>query len=413
MSNDRVIFHIDVNSAFLSWEAIWNLSNGGTEDYRQMLAAVGGDIESRHGIILAKSIPTKAYGIVTGEPVVNALKKCPKLMLIKPHRDIYSRYSKALMNILRQYTDKLEQFSIDEAFLDMTGTKLLFGNPLDAADTIRNRVKEELGFTVNIGISSNKLLAKMASDFTKPDRTHTLFPEEIKTKMWPLPVEDLFFVGQSSAEKLNALGIKTIGDLANFDKTTLTSIMKKHGEAMWNSANGIDDSEVVDMPSDQKGYSNETTLPYDVTETEEAKQILRALTEKVSKRVRDDGVKIECVEVHFRFNDLTYASKQGQLESATNITDEIYENVSRLFDEKWDRTPIRLLGVRVSKIADTSYRQMSLFDNRNYEKLEKLDKVLDSIKNKYGNGAVKRASSIESKDNGKNNRRQETESRND
>lgn len=395
MSTNRVIFHVDVNSAFLSWEAVENLNNGGTEDYREMLAAVGGDVESRHGIIVAKSIPTKPYGVTTGEPVVNALKKCPKLLLIKPHRDIYSKYSKALMNILKEYTDKLEQFSIDEAFLDMTGTSLLFGSPLEAADRIRNQVREELGFTVNIGISSNKLLAKMASDFTKPDRTHTLFPEEIKTKMWPLPVNDLFFVGKSSALKLNSLGIKTIGDLANFDKDTLVGIMKKHGEAMWNSANGIDDSEVIDIPSDPKGYSNETTIPYDITEASEAKQILRALTEKVARRVREDGVRVECVDVHFRFNDLTHASKQCQLPAATNITDELYENVCKLFDEKWDGTPIRLLGVRVSKIADTSFRQMSLFDNRNYEKLEKLDQALDSIKNKYGNSAIKRASSID------------------
>ena len=390
----RVIFHIDVNSAFLSWESVENLKNGGSEDYREMLAAVGGDVESRHGIIVAKSIKTKPYGITTGEPVVNALRKCPKLKLIMPHREIYSRYSKALISILSEYTDKLEQFSIDEAFLDMTGTELLFGPPEALADKIRNRVFNELGFTVNVGISSNKLLAKMASDFEKPNKTHTLWPEEIQTKMWPLPVNDLFFVGAQSAVKLNSLGIRTIKDLALFDKDTLTGILKKHGEAMWNSANGIDDSEVCTDHTDPKGYSNETTTPYDITDANEAKKILRSLTEKVARRIRKDGFKAEIAEVIFRFNDLRKATKQCKMPAATNITDELYDYICRLFDEKWDQTPIRLLGVRASGIVNESFRQMSLFDRTDYEKLEKLDKTMDTINSKFGLGTIQRASNL-------------------
>lgn len=393
--SDRVIFHVDVNSAYLSWEAIEHLKEGATEDYRTMLVAVGGDMENRHGIILAKSIPTKPYGVTTGEPVVNALRKCPNLLLIPPHRDIYQNYSKQLMNILREYTDKLEQFSIDEAFLDMTGTQLLFGPPIEAANTIRERIYNELGFTVNIGISSNKLLAKMASDFTKPNKTHTLFPEEIPTKMWPLPVGDLFFVGKSSAQKLSSLGIKTIYDLAHADKDMLTNYFKKGGISMWRSANGLDDSEVVTEYEDPKGYSHETTISYDVTDADIAKKILRDLTERVCIRVREDNVKAECVSVHFKFNDLSRGSKQCMLPAATNITDEIYEYVCKLFDEKWDGTPIRLLGVQVSNmVSGDSFRQMSLFDNTDYEKLEKLDHALDSINKKYGLGSVKRASNI-------------------
>lgn len=393
--SDRVIFHVDVNSAYLSWEAIEHLKEGATEDYRTMLVAVGGDMENRHGIILAKSIPTKPYGVTTGEPVVNALRKCPNLLLIPPHRDIYQNYSKQLMNILREYTDKLEQFSIDEAFLDMTGTQLLFGPPIEAANTIRERIYNELGFTVNIGISSNKLLAKMASDFTKPNKTHTLFPEEIPTKMWPLPVGDLFFVGKSSAQKLSSLGIKTIYDLAHADKDMLTNYFKKGGISMWRSANGLDDSEVVTEYEDPKGYSHETTISYDVTDADIAKKILRDLTERVCIRVREDNVKAECVSVHFKFNDLSRGSKQCMLPAATNITDEIYEYVCKLFDEKWDGTPIRLLGVQVSNmVSGDSFRQMSLFDNTDYEKLEKLDHALDSINKKFGLGSVKRASNI-------------------
>lgn len=396
---ERIIFHVDVNSAFLSWEAVENLKNGGTEDYRTMLAAVGGDVENRHGIIVAKSIPTKPYGIVTGEPVVNALKKCPGLVLIKPHHEIYHRYSQALMNILAQYTDCIEQFSVDEAFLDMTGTQLLFGQPVEAADRIRNQVYDELGFTVNVGVATNKLLAKMASDFTKPNRTHTLFPDEIPKKMWPLPVNDLFFVGKSSAQRLNSIGIRTIGDLAHTDISILSGIFKKQGEYMFRAANGIDDSPVVTERPDAKGYSHATTTPYDITDAFEAKKILRSLTEKVCSRVRKDGVRGQTVTVQFRFSNLSRFTHQCTLPTATNITDEIYKYVCQLFDEKWDGTPIRLLGVQVSNVTDgSSYRQMSMFDNTDYEKLGKLDSALDKINSKFGKGTVKRASNIEKED---------------
>ena len=396
--NDRVIFHVDVNSAFLSWESVWNLSNGGSEDYRKMLAAVGGDIETRHGIIVAKSILTKPYGVTTGEPVVNALRKCPNLVLIKPHHEIYKEYSKALMAILREYTDTIEQFSIDEAFLDMTGTAKLFGPPVEAADQIRNRIRDTLGFTVNVGVSSNKLLAKMASDFVKPDKTHTLWPEEVPSKMWPLPVGDLFFVGSSTAAKLNSLGIRTIGELANSDRESLKGIFKSHGEYMYKAANGTDDSPVYSQSSDPKGYSNETTTSYDIVDSKEALTILRSLTEKVSKRIRDDGVRIECVEVHLRYNTLKRVSRQCRVSAATNITDEIFDYVCSLFKEKWDGTPIRLLGVRLSDIAEESYRQISMFESRDYEKLEKLDHALDEINTRFGTGTVKRASGIKKKE---------------
>ena len=393
---DRVIFHVDVNSAFLSWEAVEHLKNGGAEDYRTMLAAVGGDVETRHGIIVAKSIPTKPYGIVTGEPVVNALKKCPNLLLIPPHHEIYQKYSHALMDIFAKYTDKIEQFSIDEAFLDMTGTSLLFGTPIEAADRLRNEVYDTLGFTVNVGVSSNKLLAKMASDFTKPNKTHTLFPEEIPTKMWPLPVGDLLFVGANTVSKLNTLGIRTIGDLAHYDKEALKRVMKKHGDGMWLWANGIDDSPVVSESHDPKGYSHETTTPYNITDATEALKILQELTERVCKRVREDYVKIESVSVTIKFTNLQKASHQCTLPNATNITNEIYEYVKKLFIEMWDNEPIRLLGVSVTKIADIdSGRQMSLFDNTDYEKLEKLDHALDQINNRFGRGSIKRASSLE------------------
>ena len=396
---ERVIFHIDVNSAYLSWEAVERLENGDSVDLRTIPSAVGGDIATRHGVILAKSIPAKKYAVTTGEPVVDALRKCPNLVLVKPNHELYNRNSKAFIAILQQYSDVMEQFSVDEAFVDMTGTKRLFGEPVEAADRIRNQIRDELGFTVNIGISSNKLLAKMASDFEKPDRVHTLFPEEIERKMWPLPVRDLFFVGKAAEKRLLGMGIRTIGDLARADRTFLNANLKKQGDVLWRYANGMDDSPVEPVRGDNKGYGNSTTLSFDVTDEKTAKSILLELTDKVCRRLREDDMKVESVSVQFRFNDLTRASHQCALLNATNITQEIYGNVCRLFDEKWDGTPIRLLGVSTSKASrESSGRQMNLFDETDYEKLEKLDKAMDSIRRKFGAKAVQRASAMREED---------------
>lgn len=393
--HNRIIFHIDVNSAYLSWEAVERLKNGETTDLREIPSAVGGDIETRHGVILAKSIPAKKYKITTGEPVVDALRKCPSLVMVKPRHDLYQQYSQKFLSILMQYTDVIEQFSVDEAFMDMTGTKRLFGDPVDTAYRIKNQIREELGFTVNVGISTNKLLAKMASDFEKPDKVHTLFPEEMEAKMWPLPVRDLFFVGKAAEKKLFAMGIRTIGDLAHFDREVLNNVLKKQGEMLWCNANGLDDSPVETERGDNKGYGNSATIPFDVTDGAIAKGILLKLTEKVCRRLRQDDVKVESVSVQFRFNDLHRASHQCMLPAATNITQEIYGMVCRLFDEKWDGTPIRLLGVATTKVSrEESGRQMNLFDNTDYGKLEKLDHAMDTIRSRFGMGAVQRASSL-------------------
>lgn len=393
VAKSRVIFHIDVNSAFLSWEAVQRLKEGATVDLREIPSAVGGDIATRHGVILAKSIPAKKYHITTGEPVVDALRKCPGLVLVEPHHEMYREQSRAFMAILEQYSDVIEKFSVDEAFVDMTGTKRLFGEPVEAAYRIKDQIHRELGFTVNVGISSNKLLAKMASDFKKPDRVHTLFLEEIESKMWPLPVGDLFSVGKAAEKKLRSMGIRTIGELAQTDRQVLVSNFKKQGEVLWRYANGMDDSSVEPVRPDNKGYGNSVTVSYDVTEEREAKTILLQLTEKVCQRLRKDDVKVESVSVQFRFNDLTRASHQCALVSATNITQEIYQTVCRLFDEKWDGTPIRLLGVQTTKVSRTGTgRQMSLFDDTDYEKLEKIDKAMDSIRDRFGRDAVYRAS---------------------
>ena len=393
---DKAIFHIDVNSAFLSWEAVYRIyCLGGKTDLREQVAAVGGDMAMRHGIILAKSIPAKRFGIKTGETILEAKQKCPELILVPPNYGLYEQCSHAFMDILREYSPCVEQYSIDEAFMDMTGTELLFDEPVVSANRIRERIRDELGFTVNIGISENKLLAKMASDFKKPDRIHTLWRSELAEKLWPLPVSDLFFVGRATAAKLFKMGIKTIGQLAQTDVTFLKRCLKKHGEVIWAFANGYDTSVVRSEPEANKGYGNSTTIAFDVTDAGTAKLVLLALAETVGTRLREAGVGAEVVAVGIKTYDLRYASHQMVLPNATNITNEIHRYACRLFDDLWDGSPIRHLGIHTSRIRDhVNMRQIDMFDHTDYEKLEQMDQAVDAIRRRYGNDAVMRAAFV-------------------
>lgn len=412
----KIIFHIDVNSAFLSWESVYRLEEGkgleeesvgfagekkGTAeqilDLRTVPAAVGGDISKRRGVILAKSIPAKKYGVRTGESIVEAVRKCPNLLVVPPRHAMYMEKSRSFMNLLREYSPVVEQYSIDEAFMDMTGTRLLFGSPLEAAKTIKERIYKELGFTVNIGISTNKLLAKMASDFKKPNRIHTLFPEEMETKMWKLPVSELFFVGKATEKKLKVLGIRTIGELANTDPDILKYHLKKHGEIIWNFANGIDVSLVENEPAENKGYGNSTTIAFDVTDETTAKMILLSLTETVASRLREKKVRAEQLSVRIKDFELHDSSHQMLLENPTNLTAELHHAACQLFEELWDGTPIRLLGVSAGRIVENNEaRQFRLFDHTDYEKLERLDQAVDEIRGRFGADAIKRASFLKS-----------------
>lgn len=388
-----IVFHIDVNSAFLSWEAVYRLAHkGGKLDLREIASAVGGDITLRHGIILAKSIPAKVYGIKTGESIPEAKRKCPNLMLVPPNYGLYEQCSAAFMEILREYSDVVEQYSIDEAFVDMSTSCHLFGTPEQTAVQIKDRIREELGFTVNIGISTNKLLAKMASDFQKPDRMHTLYPEEIKEKMWPLPVSDLFFVGRATAAKLLSMGIRTIGELAGADPVWLKRMLKKQGEVIWGFANGIDLSPVLAQPPANKGYGNSTTTPYDVTDMETADRVLLALAETVGNRLRTDRVQAGMVSVGIRYSDLSYVSHQKMLSDPTDLTIEIYAAACSLFRELWNKSPIRHLGVHTGRISEADFgRQLKLFDEIDYEKLSRMDETVDGIRKRFGTDAVMRA----------------------
>ena len=400
---NKVIFHIDVNSAFLSWEAVYRLYHlGGKVDLRDEVAAVGGDMAMRHGIILAKSIPAKkyniktgesiVYNIKTGESIVEALQKCPQLKLVPPNYSLYERCSAAFMEILRQYSPDVEQYSVDEAFVDMTGTESLWGEPVTAANRIRNQIRKELGFTVNVGVSENKLLAKMASDFQKPDRIHTLWKHEIEMKMWPLPVTDLFFVGRATAKKLFHMGIHTIGELAQSDAIMLKSHLKKHGEVIWAFANGMDVSVVQSEAPANKGYGNSTTIAFDVTDASTAKLVLLALAETVGTRLRAAGVRAEVIAVGIKTFDLQYASHQMTLNNATNITIEIHRCACQLFDSLWNGKVIRHLGIHTSRIKDhMDMRQLDMFDTTDYEKLEHMDATVDKIRMRYGRDSLKRA----------------------
>ncbi|MFQ9509990.1 MAG: DNA polymerase IV [Lachnospiraceae bacterium] len=395
---DSLIFHIDVNSAYLSWEAVKRLKELDSVDLRTIPSAIGGDREKRHGVILAKSEPAKKYGIITGEPISNALKKCPDLYVAQPDFDLYSKNSNAFMEVLKRYAPVIEQYSIDEAFADLSGTSYLYKDPIALAHEIKDTIKNELMFTVNIGISTNKLLAKMASDFEKPDKVHTLFPDEIKKKMWPLPVGELFFVGNTAKRKLHDLGISSIGDLACCDVNLLRTHLKKQGDIIYQYANGIDSSKVEKEEPDNKAYGNSTTIAYDVTTFEYAKMILLSLCESVAARLREDGVKGSCVTVHYTDHNFISRSHQRTCPSPTNITGEIYAIAFGLFETLWEKqTPLRLIGVQVSKLTTEEIRQYNIFDMDKYEKLGKLDRAIDQIRNKYGNNSIKRACFIDQK----------------
>jgi DNA polymerase-4 len=400
---ERVIFHVDANSAFLSWSAVYRLKVlGETEDLREVPSVVAGDKESRHSIILAKSGPAKKYGIQTGEPLFQALEKYPQLRIVEPDYPLYVEASRHFVAMLKEFSPCVQQYSIDEAWVDMTGTERLWGSPRLAAEKMRVRIFEELGFTVNIGISSNKLLAKMAGDFEKPNKVHTLFPEEMAEKFWPLPVRELFLVGAATERKLKMLGIYTIGDLSNADLGILKKRLGKHGETIWHFANGRNADAVTPEPAEAKGFGNSVTTAQDVINHAQAHQVLLSLCETVASRMRRDGKCGSCVSVHLRTNEFRHFSHQSMLGGATNITSEIFDAACRIFDEAWDGiTPLRQLGVQMTRLSDEPYQQYDLFSGispARYERKLRLDETVDSLRDKFGEDIIRRAKFAKDKD---------------
>ena len=392
---ERLIFHVDVNSAFLSWEAARRVKEG-LPDLREIPSCIGGDPKSRRGIVVAKSIPAKKYGVTTGEPVALALRKCPDLVCVPGDFALFDRCSRAFKKICASYAPVMESFSIDEVFLDMSGTHLIYPDPVAVAHEIKDKIRDELGFTVNVGIGTNKLLAKMASDFEKPDKVHTLFPSEIPEKMWPLPVRDLLFLGKASEQKLLRAGIKTIGDMAKSDEAEIRQLLgDKNGRQLYRYANGIDDSPVRSEREEAKGYSAETTVEEDIVTYEQALSLLLAQCDVVEARMRRDGKKCSCVAVTYRTLDFKTRSHQKNFEDPTDVTEEIFAQVKKLLYECWKCEPLRLIGVALTDLTSDEFRQMSLFENtEDREKQKKVDETIDDIRRRFGNGMIVRGSTI-------------------
>lgn len=392
----RQILHVDVNNAFLSWLAVYKLKCGEKVDIREQVSVIGGDETRRAGIVLAKSSKAKQFGIVTGETLYSARQKCRNLQVYPGNYTIYKEYSNKLYNLLLEYTDKIERFSIDECFLDMTNY-LMNDTLINKANEINKRVKKELGFTVNIGVANNKLLAKMASDFAKPDKVHTLFKEEIETKMWNLPISELFMLGKKTVPKLYNMRIKTIGELAKTDKDLLIKKFGKHGKLMWEYANGIDNSEVNYKKEKPKSVGNSVTLPIDISDIDQLDKVLVALVEQVTHRLRMEELLASVVNVQLRTNKFEDFSHQAKLDVSTASTKEILKKAKELLKEMYKTgTFIRLIGIRVDNLLGKEELQLSLFSNyTNNSKQENLDKTIDKLNEKYGYSFITRAGKMD------------------
>ena len=399
----RIILHIDVNNAFLSWTAVDMLKNGSKIDIRNKYAVIGGDEESRKGVVLAKSNLCKNKGVVTGESLYIARRKCPYLEVYSGNRDVYKKYSDLMYEYLLQYTNIIERYSIDECFLDYTYSVNLFGEPLKIAYKIKEDIKKKLGFTVNVGIGNNKLQAKMASDFSKPDKVHTLFDEDIKNKLWVLPLDNLFMLGKSSAVKLREMGLNTIGDIANYDVNILIKKFKSHGKLIWEFANGIDNSEVCYMENDAKSISASTVLPYNYSNRDEMLKILRNLSMEVGKKLRKNGMYAKNVSIWIKYSNFIKVSKQMNLNNVIHTDSDIFNNSILLFDKLWNKEDnVRGLCVGVSNLKHSNDRQLSLFEfvqpkEDKSIKDDKLQKTLDNIRKKYGNDKIIYADMIKKK----------------
>ena len=394
---DRIIFHIDVNNAFLSWTAIDLLNKGYKYDIRNSYAVIGGDETRRSGIVLAKSTPAKKVGIYTSETLYSARKKCKVLKVYPPNYKLYGEMSQKLFELLSKYSPDIEVASIDECYMDYGKVKNLYGDPIAFAYKLKKEIKETLGFTVNIGIANNKLCAKMASDFSKPDKVHTLFKEEIEEKMYPLKIDELFGIGRKTAPKFHELGIHTIGDLAHTVPDTLFKYFKNQALTYVNMAQGIDESKVISEDSIPESISNETTLNKDVSNKLELYQSLLALSELVGLRIRRQKKYASVIAVILKDRYFKRRTHQKKIVNPTNITDEIYNISKEIFDEMWDGEHVRLIGIRLDGLTDNLYYQTSLFDDNNRKKQEQIDIVVDNLKEKYGYKIINKAGLVDSK----------------
>ena len=391
--SERYIFHIDVNNAFLSWTAVYLLKHGYNKDIREVPSVIGGEEHSRHGIVLAKSPVAKKMGVVSAEPVYMAKKKCKNLEVYPPQYKWYYEKSRELMEYLSQYSPKLEQYSVDECFLDMSGMTYIYKNLEKLAHKIKDEVKEKFGYTVNIGIGNNKLCAKMASDFEKPNKVHTLYKDEIVSKLWPLDVGDLFMCGKSTKKELNKLSIYTIGDLAKKDLKFLERHFKTQGRYLYNASRGLDEDKVEVKTGKNQSISVTETLPFNTDDPDRLKEILFRQTEEITRELRSKKLFTKTVAVIFKNSNFTTYSAQATLDKPTNNTKEILKKIYEVFDNNYKEDEIRLIGARLANLVNTKEEQISLFDETiEDDKEDNIQKTIDDINNKFGKSIIKPAS---------------------
>lgn len=391
---DRIIFHIDVNNAFLSWTAIYLLENGYKEDIRNIPSIIGGEEQERRGIVLAKSPVAKKYGVKTAEPIYQAKKKCPNLQVFKANRDFYAKESKKFKDYLKQYSPNIEEMSIDECFIDMTGTSYLYKDYVGLAYKIKDEIKKKFGFTVNIGVANNKLCAKIASDFEKPDKVHTLFKDEIVTKLWPLDVSKIFMVGKGTAEQLHKMNINTVEQLAHTSESKLNKIFKKQGTYLHNAAWGIDNSEVnEDNYHKNISISTTETFPHDLSDEEKLKEYLLKQTERVTRELREKKKYAYTVAVIFKDRNFKNYSAQEKFNNPTNDTKTIYKKVLEIFDKNYKQEPLRLIGVRLADLTEQVKEQISIFTEISEKNQDSsLQETIDNINKRFGIELVSSAS---------------------
>lgn len=393
VNNSKIIFHVDVNCAYLSWDAVQRLKDGEKLDVRTVPSVIGGDESKRHGIVLAKSYPCKPYGIKTGDSIFSARKLCPNLLVLPARGNIYQRSSLDMFKLLGDYSDRVQKYSIDEGFIDFTGMEKILGSPFEVAEKIRIRIEEELGFTVCVGVSSNKVLAKMATELRKPNFTNTLFVNELEKKLWILPIEEMFMVGRQTAIKLRKYGFDKIGDIANADVKTLEYLLKSHGRQIWEYSRGIDNSEVRNYFVGEKSIGHSTTIPYDIEDLEKIFPILLRLTEKVCTRLRNANKRCQVIHVHYKTCDFKVYGKQRKISNQTNNTSEVFNIGKDLLKELWNGEKIRHIGISITDLKDADERQISFFDTH-VEKNDKLYKMIDEVRDKYGKNSIIRCSNL-------------------
>ena len=383
--NKRIILHSDLNNFYASVECLYH------PEYRGKPLAVLGDPEARHGIVLAKNYEAKSRDVRTGDPKWMAEQKCPGIVFVPPHYELYMKHSRLVRQIYSEYTDQVEPYGLDECWLDVTGSTRLFGSGEEIADKIRKRVKSELGVSVSVGVSFNKIFAKLGSDLKKPDATTVIECDRFKEVVWPLPVKELLYVGRATHNKLKRRGIFTIGDLANANPESLKFWLGKMGIVLWQFANGLDTSPVSNIGAKSliKTVGNSTTAPRDLISDEDIRIILTVLCESVSARLREYGFICRTVQLGIRDNELEWIERQGKLEIPNRTAKSIFELSFALYKKHANGKPVRSLNVRACDLEPVDFMQLSLLpEARRLEKQEELESAVDGLRSRFGHFSV-------------------------